>query len=100
MFAALSESERGHWNTLRLLENAPGRISDGMLASQLQAWSSATAQASLIGLVAQQMDDSLAQIGITIEYDGVTPNRDALMKRVRDGEICRPLLVDGRPFAA
>ena len=98
-YGALTEAERDDWQTLKLLENAPGPVSEDLLTAMLQAWSSATGEAHLIGIVAQQIDDFMAHLGVSVTFDSETPNAKVLARQVKNSGMCRQLVVDGQPYA-
>jgi hypothetical protein len=97
-FVGFAEKERDYWSTLTLLENAPGPISDDLLTDLLHAWAGASREGYSVGMLANQVGAALAEGGVPVGYDEETPNRKALAKSLQDASLCRPLLVDGKPF--
>ncbi len=92
-----TEAERGAWTMLRLIEHAEGPIDEGLLGILLQAWIQAESQAGWISLTARQGDDLLARNDVPVEY-GAIGSRAALVEFWRGTKLCRPLLVDGKPY--
>lgn len=96
-YLLVAREEADDWRRLSLLETAGGPVSDDLLVSLLEAWASASANAKLVGLMADQQDSSLKEFGIPIEYFVEIPNYAAVVSYARDSK-CRPLIVDGQPY--
>ena len=97
-YRTLAAEEQNSWRPLRLLEGAPGPVSDSLLTALLQAWADATEQNKLMGIIAKQQDEKLQRLGFAVEYDPLEPDRSALFKSVRSRKICAPLVVDRKPL--
>ncbi|MEI9849981.1 MAG: hypothetical protein WDN24_02875 [Sphingomonas sp.] len=92
--------EQEAWARLRLIENAPGPIDSDLLASLLEAWAEANNRAMWIGRIAQQNDEGLGAFGVPVEAMEGEADLAAFRRETLQRPICKPLTVDGKPFAA
>jgi hypothetical protein len=99
--SALDEEDM--WATLRVLEHSPGVIGETLLADAATTLARLKSRSSLNGLVAKQEFEAGRKIGIPASYYMIFDregSRAEILDRLPARPICKPLLVDGMPFAA
>lgn len=95
------EQESQPWATLRLMANAPGPIDGDLLATLLDAWAQAKVHTQWAGVIAEQSDDELQRLGIEIQsMPAGTTWRSIKRDYAAKSQICKPLIVDGKPNTA
>lgn len=97
------EGEQEMWATLRLLENAPGPIDGPILAEAVATLERLRYRSWLNGVRADQLFEDATTLRIAPDYfllsdAGEQFDRGVMLQKVRARPICRPLLVDGKPF--
>lgn len=93
--------EQDLWASLRVLQRAPGTISDDLLAQVATDVERLDDRARLNGIKVGQVMAAIQHRGIVNDYSvafSQTTRRDQVMADIRDRSICRPLIVDGKPF--
>ena len=101
LYGELAEKEQEGWRTLQLLEGPGGPIGDDLVGVLLQAWINARSQGRLIGIMAQQGDQKMAEFGIpAILDDDTTWTARDFQEKVAKTPLCGPMIVDGKPMAA
>lgn len=88
------------WITLGLLEQGGGPVSDDLLATLLEAWAHARERTDWTGLIARQGMGAIGDLGIGYwTVDGSLANaRAEVAPYNRKRAVCKPMLVDGKPF--
>ncbi|MEG3180710.1 hypothetical protein [Sphingomonas sp. LT1P40] len=93
-------AEQEAWMVLGLLNQDGGPVSDDLLATLLEAWARARERGDWTGLIAQQGSDAIGELGVgywTVNgslAEAITEVEELNRKR----EVCKPMLVDGKPF--
>lgn len=96
------EEEEMLWASLKSIENAPGPVSESILANVSDAIAKLHYRSVFNGSNAsQQLDKIKSGLGVAISYvivldvEGSRKEVEALVAR---RPVCRPLLVDGKPY--
>jgi hypothetical protein len=95
--------EQMMWATLRLLEHAPGKLDGALLADATTTLDRLHFRDFLSGIDASQMLDSVRSLGVRPDYivldePGSPGTRAKMLALARTRAVCRPLMVDGKPF--
>ena len=100
LYGELAEKEQESWRTLQLLEGPGGPIGGDLVTVLLQAWINARSQGRLIGVMAEQGDQKMAEFGIPaiLDDDATWTGRD-FREKVAKTPICAPMIVDGEPMS-
>jgi len=92
--------EQRAWATLKMIERAPGSISDGILTEASATVARLQFQTFLNGLVAQQMLDQIKVIRVPVSYYSIFDRegtRTELRKSSQKRPVCQSLTLDGKP---
>lgn len=99
--ADLMNGQNALWAKLSAIENAPGRVSEPFLAELRFTAAELRQQSAYVDLVAGQIVDSGRAAGkldywMILDRDG--GDAAAVVADLRARPLCKPLLVDGKPF--
>lgn len=101
-YGRANEAEREGWSQLRALEGAAGPVSDDLLASLTLILAETRDRGRQAGNLADQLVRSLGASGYVPNYamvaDRETMPRADLAREVTARPICKPLVVDGKPY--
>jgi hypothetical protein len=92
----VGEEELG-WSALRMMEGAPGPVSDTTLTELSRTLAQLRYQTLMNGVVAQQLQEYISQQGIRPSYSLIfdrEARRDEVLQSVREHPICKPLPVE------
>jgi hypothetical protein len=98
-FGTMAMQEQAAFARIRLLESRPGAWPNAVTEPAETAIADAQhLHGRLLGYAMDMVAGARAQ-GIPLrDYYGEPMTREQLVREVREGEICNPLKVDGRPF--
>jgi hypothetical protein len=96
------EEEEMLWASLKSIENAPGAVSESILANVSDAIAKLHYRSNFNGSNAiQQLDKIKSELGVATSYVivlDVEGSRKDVESLVARRAVCRPLLVDGKPY--
>jgi hypothetical protein len=96
------EEEENLWASLRSIENAPGPVSESILANVSDAIAKLRYRSTYNGdNASQQLDKIKSGLGVATSYVivlDVEGSRRDVESLVARRPVCRPLLVDGKPY--
>jgi hypothetical protein len=91
------------WGTLRMIEDAPGPVSDPFLTEAISTLNLLRTVSWFNGKTASQEVGSIGLSGIKPTYGIIFDRpgtRAELVRSVRARDVCSPLMVDGKPWKA
>lgn len=97
-YRVAAEKEREYWTNLFMLKYYAGRMDAEMLGLLLESLAGAKTYGAEVAILAQQAHDELTKAGISVEYEPEFPNHAALTRMIQSHPLCKPLIVDAKPF--